>query len=95
MNNKELISTLATKLSLSKSDVTDLLGAFTVCCKEQLLDNNTIGFQSFGTFEINEREEKTSTHSISQPPVTTLPEFVLSFEQSSILKEKLNNQPKL
>lgn len=92
MNNKELISTLSSKLNLSKEDVSGLLNAFTSCCKEQLLEDNSVGFQSFGTFEVRKKEERISVHPVTQERTLIPPKLVLSFKQSNILKEKLNSQ---
>lgn len=92
MNNKELISTLSSKLSLSKEEISVLLETFTDCCKEQLVENNIIGFQGFGTFELRKKEERISVHPITQIRTLIPPKLVVSFKQSSVLKEKLNSE---
>lgn len=92
MNNKELISTLSSKLNLTKEDVSTLLETFTDCCKEQLTNHNTIGFQSFGTFEVRKKEERISVHPVTQIRTLIPPKLAVWFKQSSILKEKLNTE---
>lgn len=92
MNNKELISTLSSKLNLTKEEVSTLLETFTNSCKEQLLDNNIIGFQSFGTFEVRKKEERISVHPVTQIRTLIPPKLVVTFKQSNILKEKLNTE---
>lgn len=92
MNHKELISTLSSKLNLSKEDVSTLLETFNDCCKEQLEESNTIGFQSFGTFEVRKKEERISVHPVTHIRTLIPPKLVVSFKQSSILKEKLNTE---
>lgn len=92
MNNKELISTLSSKLNLSKEETTTLLETFTNCCKKQLEEHNTIGFQSFGTFEVRKKEERISVHPVTQIRTLIPPKLVVTFKQSNILKEKLNTE---
>lgn len=92
MNNKELISTLASKLNVPKEDVNGLLQSFADCCKEQLLNDNVIGFQSFGTFEVRKKEERISVHPVTQIRTLIPPKLAVTFKQSNVLKEKLNTE---
>jgi len=92
MNNKELISTLSLKLNLPKAEVEFMLDAFTESCIEQLKEDNSIGFQSFGTFEVRKKEERVSVHPATKIRTLIPPKLVISFKQSPILKEKLNTQ---
>ncbi|VBB45306.1 Histone family protein DNA-binding protein [uncultured Paludibacter sp.] len=92
MNNKELISTLSSKLNLSKEDVDGLMQTFIDCCKEQLESDNIVGFQSFGTFEVRKKDERISVHPVTQVRTLIPPKLVVSFKQSSVLKEKLNTE---
>ncbi len=90
MNNKELIASVASKMSLPKTEVKYLLEAFTESFTDQLKEDNTIGFQSFGTFEVRKKEERLSVHPVTQIRTMIPPKLVVSFKQSQILKEKLN-----
>ncbi|MGC3979451.1 MAG: HU family DNA-binding protein [Paludibacteraceae bacterium] len=92
MNNKELILTLSSKLNLSKEEVITFLETFTDCCKEQLVENNVIGFHSFGIFELRRKEERVSVHPVTQARTLIPPKLVISFKQSNVLKEKLNSE---
>ena len=47
MNNKELISNVASKMNLPKNEVKYLLEAFTETFRNQLKEDNSIGFQGF------------------------------------------------
>lgn len=92
MNNKELISSIATKMNISKSETHELLDNFLECCVEQLKENNSVGFQSFGTFEVVKREERISVHPSTKERSLIPPKLVLNFKQSLILKEKINSK---
>ncbi len=90
MNNKELISNVASKMNLPKAEVKFLLDAFTETCRNQLKEDNSIGIQGFGTFEIRRKEERLSVHPITRIRTMIPPKLVVSFKQSSVLKDKLN-----
>jgi len=52
MNHKELISAISSKLSISKNEVEQMLDTTVSICTDQLKEGITIGFQSFGNFEV-------------------------------------------
>ena len=93
MNNKELIASMATKMNAPKSLVADLLQKTVVTCTELLVDEKTIGFQSFGNFEVRKKEERLSVHPSTQVRTLIPPKLVVNFKQSNILKEKLKDIP--
>ncbi|NLO71240.1 MAG: HU family DNA-binding protein [Porphyromonadaceae bacterium] len=78
-------------MNLSKSEVQDLTDNFLDCCISQLQDGKSIGFQSFGAFEVIKREERISVHPQSKERSLIPPKLVLNFKQSQILKEKINS----
>ena len=90
MNNKELISNVASKMNLPKAEVKYMLEAFTEICRNQLKEDNSIGVQGFGTFEIRKKEERLSVHPLTKVRALIPPKLVVSFNQSSVLKDKLN-----
>ena len=90
MNNRELIGQLSSKMNLPKSVVSLLLDSFVQCVKEQLKDDNVVGIQSFGTFDLKKREERVFVNPQTQLRTLIPPKLVVSFKQSQILKEKLN-----
>ncbi|MBP1637624.1 MAG: histone family protein DNA-binding protein [Bacteroidetes bacterium] len=92
MNNKELIAYVAMKMNLPKAEVKYMLDAFAETCTEQLKQDNSIEFQSFGTIEVQKIEERQSVHPVTKIRTLMPPELVVIFKQSSILKEKLNSQ---
>ena len=93
MNHKELIASMAAKLNAPKSVVADLLDTTVMTCTELLVENKTIGFQSFGNFEIRKKEERLSVHPSTQVRTLIPPKLVVNFKQSNILKEKLKDLP--
>jgi DNA-binding protein HU-beta len=93
MNHKELIASMAIKLNAPKSVVADLLDVTVATCTELLVDEKTIGFQSFGNFEVRKKEERLSVHPATQIRTLIPPKLVVSFKQSNILKEKLKDLP--
>ncbi len=90
MNNKELISNVASKMNLPKTEVKYLLDVFSEVCRNQLKEDNSIGFQSFGTFEIRKKEERLSVHPVTKMRTMIPPKLIVSFKQSTVLKDKLN-----
>ncbi len=84
---------MAIKLNAPKSVVADLLDVTVATCTELLVDEKTIGFQSFGNFEVRKKEERLSVHPATQIRTLIPPKLVVSFKQSNILKEKLKDLP--
>ena len=91
MNNKELITSMAIKMNAPKSVVTMLLETTVATCSEILVEKKTIGFQSFGTFEIRKKLERLSVHPSTQIRTLVPPKLVVYFKQSNILKDKLKD----
>ncbi|HLP05301.1 MAG TPA: HU family DNA-binding protein [Paludibacter sp.] len=93
MNHKELIAAMASKMNAPKSVVADLLDKTISTCVELLAEEKTIGFQSFGNFEVRKKEERLSVHPSTQIRTLIPPKLVVNFKQSNILKEKIKDLP--
>lgn len=93
MNNKELIASMAAKMNAPKSVVEILLETTVTTCTELLVDEKTIGFQSFGNFEVRKKEERLSVHPSTQIRTLIPPKLAVNFKQSNILKDKLKDMP--
>jgi len=93
MNNKELIASMALKMNAPKSVVAVLLETTVATCTELLIDDKTIGFQSFGNFEVRKKDERLSVHPSTQIRTLIPPKLVVNFKQSNILKDKLKDLP--
>ena len=91
MNNKELTSTLASRLGKSQKDITQLLEAAVLTMKEEFTKGNSISFQGFGVFEIKKKEERIAINPATQKRIVVPPKLVLNFKASPILKEKLKD----
>src|SRR5665647_1806450 len=91
MNHKELIATMATKMNAPRSAVSDLLDTAVKILNEQLVEEKTIGFQSFGNFEVRKKEERLSVHPSTHVRTLIPPKLVVSFKQSNILKDKFKD----
>jgi DNA-binding protein HU-beta len=93
MNHKELIAAMAAKINSPKSVVEDLLEKTVATCTELLVEEKTIGFQSFGNFEVRKKDERLSVHPATQIRTLIPPKLVINFKQSNILKDKLKDLP--
>lgn len=92
MNHKELITSVSTKMNISKNETEELLDSFLDCCISQLQEGNSVGFQSFGVFDVVKRDERISVHPSTKERSLIPPKLVLNFKQSLILKEKINSK---
>lgn len=93
MNHKELISSMAAKMNAPKSVVAALLDTTIATCTELLAQEKTIGFQSFGNFEVRKKEERLSVHPSTRARTLIPPKLAVNFKQSNILKDKLKDLP--
>ena len=91
MNHKELIASMAAKMNAPKSVVESLLDTTIGTCTELLGEGKTIGFQSFGNFEVRKKDERLSVHPATQIRTLVPPKLVVNFKQSIILKDKLKD----
>jgi nucleoid DNA-binding protein/phage tail protein X len=95
MNTTELISSLAQRLSLSKTEAAQRLESTITEITAELLTNNSVSFNTFGTIEVEKREEKISVSPISGKRILVPPKLILKFkpldndrkEAESFLKE--------
>jgi len=93
MNHKELIAAMAAKMNAPKSVIEDLLEKTVSTCNELLVEGKSIGFQSFGNFEVRKKDERLSVHPATQIRTLVPPKLVVNFKQSNILKDKLKELP--
>ena len=89
MNNTELISSLAQKLSLSKTEAAQRLEDTVMVVTAELLKNNSVSFNNFGILEIKKREERVSVNPTSGKRMLVPPKLVVKFKMSNALKDKL------
>ena len=84
---------MALKMNSPKSVVEALIETTVSTCTELLKEEKTIGFQSFGNFEVRKKEERLSVHPATQVRTLIPPKLVVNFKQSNILKDKLKDLP--
>jgi DNA-binding protein HU-beta len=94
MNHKELIAAIVAKTGISKQEAEKLTDITVEVLTNELTDGKTIGFQSFGNFEVRKKEERLSVHPATQIRTLIPPKLVVNFKQSNILKEKLKTTAK-
>jgi len=89
MNTAELISSLAQKLSLSKTEVAQRLEDTISVVKAELLKENSVSFYHFGILEVKKREERISVNPVSGKRILVPPKLIVKFKMSNVLKDKL------
>jgi DNA-binding protein HU-beta len=89
MNNTELITALAQKLSLSKTDVSQRMDNIAAIITSELLKNNVVSFGNLGTMEIKKRNERISVNPLSKKRMLIPPKLIVGFKASNLLKDKL------
>lgn len=91
MDNKRFIEEMSARLDVSVATVNSLIEGL---CKEFATTAgrlDTIVVPSFGTFEPKLREERISVHPATGKRLLVPPRIYLTFKQSPLLKQKLNN----
>ena len=89
MDNKKLVSTVATKLGRTNEDVSKLLDALAGVMRTRCGEMDTIVVPSFGTFEPKKRNERVMIHPSTGRRILVPPKIVLGFKVSKVLKTKL------
>ena len=89
MNTLELTSSLAQKLLLSKTEVTQRLEDTVTIVTAELLKNKSVSFHNFGILEVKKREERISVNPVSGKRMLIPPKLVVKFKMSNSLKDKL------
>ena len=92
MNTAELTSSLAQKLLLSKTEVTQRLDDTVTVVTDELLKNKSVSFNNFGILEVKKREERISVNPVSGKRMLVPPKLVVKFKMSNTLKDKLKNK---
>lgn len=90
MNNRELIAAIALKMNLSQTEVSVFLDAFSESVMGQLRELNSVGLQGFGVFDVRRRKERVFVQPRTKAKTLLPPRQVVTFKQSNLLKEKLN-----
>ena len=89
MNNKEVITDLATRLDEKAKETQRLASIFSTVFAESLEEGDSLSLQGFGTFEVKKKLERIVTNPTNKQRMLVPPKLALSFKPSNILKDKI------
>lgn len=87
MNKSELVSAIAEKSGLSKTDSEKALNAFTEAAKDALAKGGSIQLIGFGTFSIGERSARTGRNPQTGKEIQISAKKVIKFKVGKALDE--------
>lgn len=91
MDNKKFVETLSGRLDLSVATVNSLIEGMAREIAGRASSLEGVVVPGFGTFESKLREERISLHPASGKRLLVPPRIHLTFKQSPVLKQKINN----
>lgn len=90
MNKTELVSSIAAKAGLSKSDAKKALDATVEAIAEALKAGDKVALVGFGTFSVNERPARQGINPATKQPITIAAKKVAKFKAGADLDGSLN-----
>lgn len=94
MNKQELITSMAEKTSLNKTNSEKVLNAFIESVQEALANGEKVQLIGFGTFETKERAARVGLNPRTKERIDIPAKKVPSFKAGKEFKEKINNVSK-
>ena len=91
MNNKDFISALATRTSLTTKETQKLATALISGMADTLDSETSFSVQGFGTFEVKKKMERIVLTPNTRQRKLIPPKLVLAFKPSVVLKEKIKS----
>jgi len=91
LNNKEFLSEIATRLSISQKDCSNLMESLIGSVVTEFENGNSVSLQGFGMFEVRKKEQRLSVNPKTKQKMMVPPKLVLSFKSSNTYKEKLKS----
>ena len=91
MDNKTFNEELSSRLDVSLATVSALIEGFCEEFAKTASNLDTLVVPGFGVFEPKLREERISVHPASGKRLLVPPRIFMTFKQSPVLKQKLNN----
>jgi DNA-binding protein HU-beta len=93
MGKAELISALAAKMNITKTEAERFIGAYTETIKDALIDGQEVKIVGFGTFTIQEKAATTARNPRNPQETIEVPaKKVVKFKLSKKLKELFNEK---
>lgn len=92
MKKKDLIAKSAQTSGVSAAKATAVIDAFLDEVVKTLSDGEKIMLSGFGTFEVKERLGRIGRHPITGEQIQLSNTKIVSFHQSTKLREKINNK---
>ena len=89
MNKTELISSIAEKAKMSKSDAAKALSGFTASVEDALKKGDSITLIGFGTFYVGERAAREGINPKTRQPIHIKASKVPKFRAGKSLKEAI------
>jgi DNA-binding protein HU-beta len=90
MNRVELVSKIAQETGLTKVQADAAVNSFVNVVSDALKQGDKISLKGFGTFEVNERKERTGRNPRTGETVVIKARKAPSFKVSSSLKKLVN-----
>lgn len=90
MNKSELISAIAEKSGLNKTDSKKALDALVAAVTETLKSGDKIALVGFGTFSVVEKGERTGINPATKQPITIAAKKVAKFKPGAELADAIN-----
>lgn len=90
MNNKDFINELARRIGKNTSEIDKMVEEFLELSISHFVENDVISITGFGVFEVKKRLERISVNPATGKRFLVPPKLSLSFRQSNLLKDKLN-----
>ena len=90
MKKAEMITAMAAKTGMKKSDTQKVLEAFIDVVSDELVAGEKVQITGFGTFEVSERAERTGRNPQSGETMTIAASKSPKFKAGKVLKDKVN-----
>jgi DNA-binding protein HU-beta len=95
MTKAEVISTIADKTGIDKSDVSTTVEAFFDVVKNSMADGNNVYVRGFGSF-VNKKRAKKVARNISKNTAIIIDEhFIPSFKPAKVFVEQIKSSEKV
>ncbi len=90
VNTKEIIAEIKARLQIDAETSDSLFRGFAEALKKELLANNVVSLQGFGSFEARRKAERISVNPTTKKRMLIPPKQSIAFKPSGTMKEKFN-----